>query len=137
MRGPASRPTTFSPACASGQTAVPPAAPSPMTTTSTGFNISGIGLPPRPAGLEKWQRIRRLEIRLRDDVDLLLVPRDDHPRTWEAHELPPGEAHVPTVSRVAEHALHGVRADHLEDRLRVRVEARRAVQVHVGEDGVL
>src|SRR5215472_11172926 len=39
---PASSPATFSPARASGSTATPPAAPSPITETSTGFRLIAI-----------------------------------------------------------------------------------------------
>src|SRR5690242_11989333 len=39
---PASSPATLRPARASGRTATPPAAPSPITTTSTGFRLIAI-----------------------------------------------------------------------------------------------
>ena len=45
--------TTFIPAFVSGHTAVPPAAPGPITTTSTGYSISGISVSPLVAG-EDW-----------------------------------------------------------------------------------
>src|SRR5262245_38670723 len=118
VRGPASIATTFIPAFVSGQTAVPPAAPVPTMTTSTGFSTSGMSQPPCQR-LEQRDRVRRLQARARDDVELLVVGADDEPRPREADELPADEVRVPAVHRVAEHALHRVRPDHLEHGLRV------------------
>ena len=91
-------------------TAVPPAAPRPTTTTSAGCIISGISVLPRHAGAEQRQRVRRLEVRLRHDVEPLVASAD-------ARAVAPGSerASTPTkfvfaaVSRVAEHALQRVR----------------------------
>src|SRR5256885_1187650 len=81
-RGPASRPTTSSPARASGRDAIPPAAPRPTMTTSVFFSLTAISA--SRADLEDLVVGGRL-VRLRDgDVELLLPRRH---RELDAREV--------------------------------------------------
>ena len=140
-RGPASIATTFMPAFASGQTAVPPAAPSADDDDVDRLSASrASSVPPRRAAWKSGIEYVDLRFAFGTTSSCWSLRADHEPRAREADELPADEVRVPAVRRVAEHALHGVRADHLEDGLRVRARspARRArFEVHVGEDGVL
>src|ERR687889_384821 len=104
-------PITRMPDCASGHTAVPPAAPSPTTTTSASLSFVAMSGPPRRV-LEELVGVGRLHVLLGNGVQLLILLRDDQARAGEAHELPAALADVAAVHRVAEHALERVRPQH-------------------------
>src|SRR5262245_43113831 len=91
------------PALASSAARIPPAAPTPTITTSA-FSVAivpspsafGLRLKPHnggPVGLAALQ----------------VLGREQRLRSGEADEAPSGEIPVPTIDRISEHPLHGVR----------------------------
>src|SRR6476620_12798329 len=111
---PASRPITSMPACASGSAATPPAAPSPMITTSVSFSLVAmrqilmrVHVALRRRLVERLVVVGRFVIRLQlVRFERLLVRRCHHrANAGVAEQIPADEIRVAAVVRVAEHAL--------------------------------
>src|SRR5579871_6907215 len=82
-------PAILSPARAIGSTATPPAAPKPITTTSTGFKLVAILRSPR-----------RCVCRF-DRRHLLLFRRDGQTHARVADQVPARKILVPAIVRIA------------------------------------
>src|SRR5688572_21881923 len=134
-RGPASRPITFSPLCASGSAAVPPAAPSPTMTTSVFLSWVAMSAPPGDAedGVVGGGPVRGLHAR----ADPLLHGRDGQLDAGEPDEVPADEVGVAAVVGIAEHALERVLEHRLEERVGARGEPRRRAGLELAQDHVL
>src|SRR5262247_1788197 len=106
------------PACASGRAATPPAAPSPMMTTSVSFSLVAIWLPRRAAAplavFREVVVVRRLVIRLhRLRLEALLIGGADHRADARiVDEIPADEVGVAAVGGIAERPLVRVAEDH-------------------------
>src|ERR1700681_2434084 len=101
---PASSPTIFSPARASGSTASPPAAPRPITTTSVLGRLTGAMhqlLCGNPG--TRWL-----------SVHCLHLSTDVHSGTGIFDQIPTYKVRVTTIGRVAEHASQRVPANQFE-----------------------
>src|SRR5262245_20221793 len=144
---PASRPITSSPACASGSTATPPAAPSPMTTTSVSlslvamFHVSGMLFKTRCRLVETFEVVGGLVIGLElAGFERFLIGRRHHgPHARVAEQIPSDEIRVAAVVRVAEGALPRV-VQHERKKLRgaAREDARRyGSRLDVHQHGIL
>src|SRR5579883_570673 len=121
---PASIPAIFKPARASGSTATPPAAPRPITATSTGFRLMAIVRPQsRPA------------VRLDCDFHLLVFGRDGNARPGIADHLPAAEVGISAVVGIAEHAFQRQAAEPGENGTRVG-EVRGRALFHGGDDAI-
>src|SRR5262249_20678631 len=126
---PASSPTTSMPACASGSDATPPAAPSPMMTTSVSLSLVAIALPHgAPAPLAVFREVvvvGRLVIRLhRLRLEALLIRRADHRAdAGIVDEIPANEIGVAAVVGIAERPLVRVAEHHRKERRRAAGEA--------------
>src|SRR5262249_17844756 len=151
MAPPASRPITSSPACASGSTATPPAAPRPMTTTSVSLSLVAMSeisrvravihwrIPPRGRLVERFEVVGRSVIRFeRAGLERLLVGRRHHrPHAWIPDQVPADEVGIAAVIRVAESALARVAEHHVEELRRAAREACRLTALDVHEHRVL
>src|SRR5689334_5357225 len=126
-RVPASRPTTFRPAAASGSTATPPAPPSPTTTTSARSSLVAIALACRRVLVELCVVVSRALQRLELRVHALLLRSHGEAQARIADELPADEVSIAAVVRVAERAFERVPEHELEERARRRSETRRAI----------
>src|SRR5204862_15693 len=102
-----------SPACASGSAATPPAAPSPMMTTSVSLSLVVTG-----RLRERLVVVRGAMIRFQLLVlERLLVGGGDHrPHTRIADQIPADEIGVAAIVRIAEGALVRVAQHHREER---------------------
>src|SRR5262245_60148647 len=130
---PASRPTTSSPACAIGSTATPPAAPSPITTTSVSlslvamFHVSAMLFKTRGGLVEAVEIVRRLVIGLElTGLERLLIRSAHHgPDARIAEQIPSDEIRVAAVVGVAEGTLPRVIQHECEKLRRAAVEDAR------------
>src|SRR5688572_7896752 len=92
---PASSAVTSSPACVSGRTATPPAAPRPMITTSVFFRSTAIG-----AALPEHRKvIGRTVIRCDLRVHLLFASAHGGANARIADQIPTDEVRVAAVIR--------------------------------------
>src|SRR5579863_1184214 len=107
-------PATLRPARASGNTATPPAAPSPITATSTGFRLTAMFIQ-----CARSRVVCGPAIRLRRCAHLLIFGRHGKTRTGIPDEIPPGEVLVTAVKGIAEHAFEGQAPNAIEERARV------------------
>src|SRR5215813_4885028 len=103
---PASSPITSRPARASGSAATPPAAPSPMMTTSVFLRLMAMAA---PFDRERHVVIDRLAYGLRAHRHTLVVGAHRQADAGIADEIPADEVGVAAVIRIAERALNRVR----------------------------
>src|SRR6185503_14007244 len=136
-RVPASRPTTFKPAAASGSTATPPAPPRPTTTTSARSSLVAIALTRARVLVELCVVVSRALERLELRVHALLLRSHREAQARIADELPADEVLIAAVVRVAERAFERVPQHELEERARRRREARRAIRFEIADELVL
>src|SRR5829696_7098323 len=124
MAPPASRPVTSMPACARGSAATPPAAPSPMITTSVSFSLVAmrqilvrVRVALRRRLVERLVVVSRFVIRrqLMRFERLLVGWRHHRADAGVAEQIPADEVRVASVVRVAEHALSRVIEDQREE----------------------
>src|SRR5262249_44963263 len=115
---PASIPATFIPARHNGSTATPPAAPSPITATSTGLRLTAM-----------IASVCRSSIRFGTRLQRLIFRRDGAGRAGIANQAPPREARVPAVVRIGEHAFESQASNAREHGASVR-ESRGLARVH-------
>src|SRR5262245_15138505 len=105
---------TFIPALPSSAAMIPPTAPMPTITASV-FSVA-IVLFPRSGlfglGLQSDHRHASECF-----FALHIGSRENGLRAGETHQAPASEVFVAAVNRVGKHALHGVRANCLEERL--------------------
>src|SRR5213076_2481585 len=95
---PASSAVTSRPACVSGSTATPPAAPRPMITTSVFFRSAAIG-----AALPEHREVVGGAMVRRDlRAHLLFRGGDRRSHAWIADQVPADESGVAAVVRIAE-----------------------------------
>src|SRR5215469_13424444 len=126
IQPPASMPATFNPERASGSTATPPAAPSPITATSTGFSLM---LMARAVG-GLVQRLGQL-------AHLLVVRTHRQARSRIADQIPAGEILVAAIIRVGEHDLQRQPPHTIKECLRVGRKASGFSILHRREYRVL
>src|SRR5947207_2467935 len=105
---PASMPATLRPARAKGSTATPPAAPSPITATSTGFRLVAM-----------FASIERLPVRRGGRLHTLVLGPHGHLRAGITDEIPAGEVFVAAVGGIAEHAFEREPARAVEEAAQV------------------
>src|SRR5262245_23322248 len=114
---------TSRPACASGSAATPPAAPSPMMTTSV--FLSSVAM--RTAFMtERGTRgtlarehpvvVRGHMGRRWPAIQLLLITGHGQAHARVANEIPAGEIRVAAVVRIAKRSLDRVRENEVEER---------------------
>src|SRR5262245_65796466 len=122
---------------------MPPEAPRPMITTSVGrCLVAMMSDEPRETSARRWRR-EHAEVVGGDThgrqfgVELLLAGGDGEPQTWVPQQVPSDEVRVAAVVRIAEHALPGMRTEHIEERRGAWREARRLARLHLREHGVL
>src|SRR6185503_8806422 len=136
-RVPASRPTTFKPAAASGSTATPPAPPRPTTTTSARSSLVAIALARARVLVELRVVVSRALKRLELRVHALLLGGHREPQSRITDELPADELAIATVVRIAERPFERVTEHELEERARRRRETGRAILLEIADEGVL
>src|SRR5438105_8990350 len=105
---PASRPTTSSPARASGSAATPPTAPRPTMTTSVFLRLMAMAA---PFDRERHVVIGRLANGFRAHRHALVIGADSEADAGIADEIPADEIGVAAVIGIAERALDCVCAD--------------------------
>src|SRR5690606_2933612 len=140
---PASRPITLSPALTSGNTATPPTAPSPITTTSVlGSSVAMVtslgngGRIYRILGIGRHV-IGRLPAGRQASALADFFRRRDDAHTGIANKIPADEVAIATVVGIAEGAVDGVIADHIEEAGTEHGEGSKLVFSHRLDDGVL
>src|SRR5215510_3522964 len=131
---PASRPTTSSPARASGSAATPPTAPMPTMTTSVFLRLMAMTA---PFDRERHVVIGRLANGLRSHRHALVVSAHRQADAGIADEIPTHEVGVAAIIGIAERALNGVRADEIEECRGVGRKAGGDVLLKVSEHRVL
>src|SRR6516162_6005881 len=114
-------PAIFNPARARGRTAVPPAAPSPTTATSTGFRLVAIMIV-APGGAM---------IRLDGGTHLLHVGTGGEAWPRITDQIPSSEVLVAAIVRVSEHAFQHEPPRPVEEGSRV---LRRFSGIDIGQD---
>src|ERR1700677_4133639 len=97
-------PATLRPARASGNTATPPAAPSPTTATSTGLRLMAVTASIRGTP-QRFQRI----------LDLLIVAGCGQARAGIGDQVPSAKLRVAAVVRIRQHAFERQPADAFEE----------------------
>src|SRR5262245_1435956 len=131
---PASRPTTSSPARASGSAATPPTAPKPTMTTSVFLRLMAMAA---PFDREHHVVIGRLANRLGPHRHALVLGAHRQADAGIADENPADEVGVAPVIGIAERALDRVRAQESEKRSSVGRKTGGDILLEVGEHRVL
>src|ERR1700691_3718800 len=117
-------PATFRPARARGRTATPPAAPSPITATSTGFRLMAIFC----------SSPGRQMIGSDGNAHVLIFWGDGLARPGVANQIPARETCVAAVIRVAERAFQSEAAYATKEGPGIWGEAGGGAVVHFGQD---
>src|SRR5215471_18837072 len=119
-------PATFRPARAKGSTATPPAAPSPITATSTGLRLMAIFCPSPGREVDGFD----------GHVHLLFFRGGSQPRAGITDQVPACEILITAVERIAESPLQRQTPDAGEEGPRVRRETGGGAVVHRSQHGI-